>query len=157
MPFDEKLRGDCLAVFDSNVPLDFRPFERRQFEEFLRELPGPYLLLRSKAGRVVGCGGYAFDSSGIAGLCWGMVSADCHRFGYGRQLLVERLGRIVGEPSCTEVRLDTSQRALGFFLKMGFSLEHRVPDGIADGMDKCEMLLKLTDNVRLRVRGWSRG
>ena len=156
-PFDAKLRADCLAVFDSNVPLDFRPFERRQFEEFLHELPGPYLVLRAAAGRVVGCGGYAVDEMGIASLCWGMVSADRQKLGYGRRLLVERLARIVDEPRCAAIRLETSQRALGFFLKMGFSLEHRVPDGIADGLDKCEMLLNLTDSVRQRFGPRSRG
>ncbi|HEX8430709.1 MAG TPA: hypothetical protein VF625_05455, partial [Longimicrobium sp.] len=52
-------RDPCLAVFDSNVPDFFVPAERGEFAAFLDALPGPYLVVESAAGTVVGCGGYA--------------------------------------------------------------------------------------------------
>ena len=52
-------REDCLAIFDSNVPEDFRAEERVGFEAFLDALPGPYFVVVDDEGRVRACGGYA--------------------------------------------------------------------------------------------------
>ena len=78
-PYTSADRPDCLDLFDSNVPGYFVDGERAEFEHFLDELPGPYLVLVDERGAVVACGGYAIrPEDGVADLCWGMVHISRH-------------------------------------------------------------------------------
>lgn len=146
-PFKPSDRDACLAVFDSNVPDDFRAFERAGFESFLNAPRGPYFVLVD-AGTVLGCGGYAVDSHGVASLCWGMIRSDRHGKGLGRMLLRERLRFVAADETLGAARLETSHRAAGFFQKLGFELQEREPDGIDEGLDRCEMRLVLDPSTR---------
>lgn len=141
-------RRACLAVFETNVPDFFAPSEREEFEAFLVELPGPYLVLEDGSGHVVGCGGYAVaPGTATADLCWGMVARDRHGLGLGRLLTETRLARIRRDPAVEEVALRTSQRTRRFYERLGFVTERVVPNGFGPGLDRCEMWLRLTGAV----------
>lgn len=133
-------RSACLAVFDSNVPESFLPAERELFAAFLDDLPGPYFVLADEAGDVVACGGYAISTgTATADLCWGMVTRDRQGTGVGRWLVEIRLARIDADSSATDAALKTSQHTRAFYEKLGFTTTSVVRNGIAPGMDTCEM------------------
>ncbi|MFW6079187.1 MAG: GNAT family N-acetyltransferase [Gemmatimonadota bacterium] len=137
-------RDGCLAVFESNVSEFFLPSEREEFEAFLGDLPGPYLVLEDAAGRVVACGGYAVaPGTATADLCWGMVLRELQGTGLGRRLTEARLARIRRDGVARAVALRTSQHTRGFYERLGFATERVVPDGVAPGLDRCEMRLEL--------------
>ncbi|MFW6200941.1 MAG: GNAT family N-acetyltransferase [Gemmatimonadota bacterium] len=141
-------RAACVAVFESNVPEFFVPAEREEFEAFLDDLPGPYLVLEDATGRVVACGGYAVGSgTATADLCWGMVLHELQGTGLGRRLTEARLARIRREGVARAVALRTSQQTRGFYERLGFVTERVAPDGVAPGLDLCEMRLALADRV----------
>jgi GNAT superfamily N-acetyltransferase len=130
----------CLAVFDTNVPESFLTAERESFAAFLDELPGPYFVLADEAGDVVACGGYAISTgTATADLCWGMVTRDRQGTGLGRLLVEIRLERIGADSSATDAALKTSQHTRAFYERLGFTTTRVVRDGIAPGMDTCEM------------------
>jgi len=133
-------RSACLAVFDTNMPESFLPAERESFAAFLDELPGPYFVLANEAGDVVACGGYAISTgTTTADLCWGMVTRDRQGTGLGRLLVEVRLARISADTSATDAALKTSQHTRAFYETLGFSTTCVVQNGIAPGMDTCEM------------------
>ena len=137
-------REGCLAVFDSNVPDDFRVEERAEFEAFLDDLPGPYLVLEDEGGRIVACGGYAPEADGESvALCWGMVARDRQGEGLGRKLLEARLDRARADADYRRVVITTSHRTRGFFEKIGFEARQVTPDGIAPGLHRVDMTLEL--------------
>jgi len=141
---DEDLEA-CLAVFDSNVPTYFRIEERTDFEGYLRELPGPYLVAVDARGDVVACGGHARrdDPPGVADRCWGMARRDLHGRGIGRRLTLRRLDAARRDPRVEEVALNTSQRTTGFYERLGFRTVEVERDGYAPGLDRCEMRLSV--------------
>lgn len=142
----------CMALFDSNVPDYFHDAERDEFAAFLAALPGPYLVLVSDDGEVVGCGGYArVAGTGRADLCWGMVSKSVHRRGLGRALTQARIDRVLEDPTVTEVVLNTSQHTVGFYERLGFETVAVTPDGYAPGLDRCDMRLVVGGPIQIRM------
>jgi hypothetical protein len=133
----------CLAVFDSNTPTYFRPHEREDYEQFLSQLPGPYLVVVSDAGEVLACGGYGRDSDTTAVLTYGMVRADRHGQSLGTRLLEERLRRITTESDVPRVIVNTTQLTEGFFARFGFQTEAVTPDRYAPGLHGVRMSLQL--------------
>lgn len=143
-PWVESDRDGCLAVFDSNVPDFFVEDERPGFEEFLGDLPGPYLVLVGADGAVVGCGGWAVETgTATADLCWGMVRRDLHGRGLGRLLTEARIAGVRAEGRVRIVALHTSQHTTGFYERLGFATGEVVRDGYAPGLHRCEMRLEL--------------
>jgi ribosomal protein S18 acetylase RimI-like enzyme len=133
----------CLAVFDTNVPRYFAPFEKQQFAGDIPSIDC-YYVIEDDGGRIVGCGGYAVrPEASTADLCWGMIDQTLHGTGLGRLLLVERLERIRSRGDVDAVALNTSQHTTGFFERHGFVILKIIPDGYAPGLDRCEMVLKL--------------
>lgn len=137
-------RDACLAVFDSNVPEFFTPEERTPFAEFIDDLPGRYLVLEDVGGRIVACGGWAVETgSRTADLCWGMVARDLHGTGLGRALTRLRLDDVRRVGGLDAVSLHTSQHTTGFYERLGFTLVEVTEDGLAPGLDRCDMRLAL--------------
>ena len=133
----------CLKIFDSNVPRGyFLSHERGEYESFLDNLPGPYLVVEDES-EIVACGGFAPRRSevGAVSLCWGMITETRHRTGLGRFLLIERLRRLSRKTSV--VIANTSQHSCGFFSKSGFRTHRVVKDGICAGIDLHEMRMPL--------------
>jgi N-acetylglutamate synthase-like GNAT family acetyltransferase len=130
----------CLAVFDSNVPKFFKTDERDEFIGFLQALPGPYYVIEDEKGQIVACGGYGIKpGTSIADLCWGMVRQDLHGSGLGRLLTEERMRRALALEDISDFALSTSQLTTGFYEQMGFRTVDSTPNGIAPGLDRCEM------------------
>ena len=145
--FDRTDVDDCLAVFDSNTPRYFKPHERTQYEQFLANLPGTYLIVVSDEGVIVGCGGYAQDSDTTAVLTFGMVHAQYHRQSIGTRLLEERLDRIRRQFDVPKVVVNTTQLTEGFFARFGFQTETVTPDQYAPGLDGVRMCLRLQNEA----------
>ena len=133
----------CLAIFESNTPTYFLPYEREDYEQFLAKLPGAYLIVESEAGRILACGGYAQDNETTAVLTYGMVHADHHRQSLGTRLLEERLERIRREFEVMKVVVNTTQLTEGFFARFGFQTEIVTPDQYAPGLHGVRMSLGL--------------
>ena len=152
-------RALCLAVFDTNVPRYFRSGERGELESFLDDLPGPYLVLETAPGAIVGCGGYALADGGRrADLCWGMIRSEHHGQGLGRYLTRERLLRALRSPEIEEVALSTSQHTVGFYEGLGFRVVSVVCDGYGTGLDRCDMRLAVAREGReATLRQWTDG
>ena len=62
---------------------------------------------------------------------------------YGRLLLEERVRRATADPAVRRIRLSTSQRVRRFFEKLGFEAVEVEADGIAPGLDRVEMVLRV--------------
>jgi ribosomal protein S18 acetylase RimI-like enzyme len=134
----------ALDIFDSNVPEFFTTAERQVFEDFLQELPGPYFVVETTHGELVACGGYAVVlEHGRADLCWGMVSRTHHGQGVGRFLTALRLEAATADARVRAVVLNTSHLTRGFYERLGFTVERVAVDGIAPGVDRCDMRLEL--------------
>ena len=143
-PYSPADRAACLAVFDSNTPRFFNPSERPDFEKFLDAVDSPYFVMEHE-GAIAGSGGYAIaDDTSLASLVWGMVRADLHKLGLGRFLLMYRLREITKAGGVQLVRLGTSQHTAPFFEKQGFKVTGIRKDGYASGMDRVEMVMKLS-------------
>ena len=137
-------RAACLAVFDSNTPQFFNPGERPDFEKFLDAVDCSYFVMEHD-GAIAGCGGYAIaQDTSLASLVWGMVRGDLHKLGLGRFLLMFRLREITKAGGIQLVRLGTSQHTAPFFEKQGFKVTGIRKDGYASGMDRVEMVMKLS-------------
>jgi hypothetical protein len=142
-PYRPEHRGECLTLFDSNVPRFFRAEERGEFEAFLDAPPGPYLVGLADGG-VIAAGGYAEDrrGAGVWLLCWGMVAAPLHQQGFGRTLLDARLRALSEKAGFREVRVNTSQHTSGFFGRFGFVVTEIESDGFGPGLHRYAMSLR---------------
>src|SRR5690606_2996011 len=136
-------RPICLALFDSNVPESFTVAERSDFERFLDNLPGPYMVLTDESGLAIACGGYALNpDTSCADLCCGMVRRDRQREGIGRLLTELRLQRIQADSGVNEIVLRTSHAPAPFYERLEFAVEDLRLNGIALGLHLCTMRLK---------------
>lgn len=137
----------CLAIFDSNVPTYFAPEERAEFCEYLESVNDrdrPCLVLASN-GSVVACGGLITEAGNRqARLAWGMVDRAFHGRGVGTRLTRARLALARATPGITELGLETSQHTHGFYEGFGFTVSKITPNGIASGLDRWDMTLRLT-------------
>ena len=150
IPEDEK---DCLAIFDSNTPQYFAPQERQTFQGFLNRLAAPYsyFVIRNAGEKIVACGGIKLEPSNqLAKLRWDMVTAELHHQSIGTFLTLSRLDRICQFSEIQMVSLHTSQHSYQFYEKMGFVVQHIVPNGIVPGMHEYFMELNL-DRGRKQV------
>jgi ribosomal protein S18 acetylase RimI-like enzyme len=138
-------RGECLRLFDGNVPAFFAAGERAAFEAFLDQAAQQCAyraVLRD--GRIVACGGHALEPDGrTVSLCWGMVDPGLQRTGIGTALTLARLEAARSLPGTARIRLDTSQHTQGFYARFGFEAEAVTQDGYAPGLDRWEMILNL--------------
>jgi N-acetylglutamate synthase-like GNAT family acetyltransferase len=147
-PEDEK---ECLAIFDSNTLSYFAAQERETFQGFLNRLAAPYsyFVVRDAGAKIVACGGIKLEPSNqLAKLRWDMVSAELHHQSIGTFLTLSRLDRICQFQEIRTTSLHTSQHSYKFYEKMGFIVQHIIPDGIVPGMDEYFMQLNLDEGRR---------
>lgn len=137
----------CLAIFDSNVPTFFAPEERTDFCQFLGSINAgdrPYLVLTRK-DTVIACGGLITETGNRqARLAWGMVDRALHGQGLGTSLTQARLALARATSNIDELGLATSQHTSGFYEGFGFTVSKITPDGLASGLDRWDMTLRLT-------------
>lgn len=140
--YEPRDRAACLAIFDSNVPGSFLPFERAAFAEFLDRADRAYLVIEGDGGAIVACGGYAVaPGTTTADLCWGMVVQERQGTGLGRMLVEQRLARIAAHPAITRVAMNTSHHTQAFYERLGFTTARVTENGIAPGLHRYDMIL----------------
>lgn len=142
-PYAPTDRPACLAIFRSNMPEYFAPGELPLFTSWL-DKPGlaDYFVLEAD-GEAVGCGGfYALPEQRRANLAWGMVHADQHGRGYGRQLTDYRLRLMQERYAGYTLGLSTSQHTFGFYVKQGYKVKEVIRNGFGEGLDKYIMEMK---------------
>jgi ribosomal protein S18 acetylase RimI-like enzyme len=154
LDYKPSLRGACLDLFGSNVPLFFAESELPDFEGFLDEIEqggdrstgAKYYFVVQLGGRFVACGGFAVAPDGLAArMCWGMVGRAYQKQNIGRDFLLYRIRRIRQLFPYSSVALDTTQHSKGFYEKMGFVVTGITPDYYAPGMDSYDMELRADD------------
>jgi Acetyltransferase (GNAT) domain len=148
-PYRPADRHAVLAVFRSNVPRSFTEAEEPDFLRFVDDFRGPYFVLEEE-GRVVACGGIGVQGERVD-LCWGMVEEQRHRQGLGLALTAFRLCLACEVPGAREVHLNTSNEMVGFYTRLGFTLDRTVKDAIRPGLDLLFLHLELTDASRSRL------
>lgn len=141
-PWTPADREACLAVFDTNAPDYFHLQERAPFAAFLDHPSGSYFVADHE-GMIAACGGFALESPDVARLTWLMVRRDLQKSGVGRLLVFTAMKKLSAEAGPAMLRLHTTLAAAGFFEKLGFRSVETIPDGIAPGMDRVEMVKKL--------------
>lgn len=153
-PYTPADRDACLAIFDANTPRSFAPSERADFLRWLEQPAGRYGVLLDEGGSVVGCGGIEIGPGGsVTGLVWAMLAPSHQRRGLGRRLVEERLRWIAAIPEAREIRMDTSQHALGFYEKVGFRVIEYQEDGYGPGLHRFDLSLVVGDEFRRRYGG----
>jgi hypothetical protein len=139
--------NDCLSTFDSNVPLFFASEEREKFRSFLYRLTPPYyyFVVHNAKEEIVACAGMKLEfSNHSAMLRWDMVAREFQYQRIGTFLTMSRLYLLSQYSEIQMVNLHTSQHSYQFYEKMGFILQHFVPNGIIDGMDEYYLELKFS-------------
>ncbi len=136
-----------MSLLDANTPEFFGANERPDFEKFLDDLPGPYLVLLD-GSQVIGCGGYCIEDENdpnhdpntrVARTTWGMVHPDYKGLGLGKLLFIHRREMIKASGDADRIRVITSQFIAPFFTKLDFQEVRREKDVFADGIDLVEL------------------
>jgi len=154
-PVDEQ---ECLAIFDSNTPQYFAVQERETFQGFLNRLATPYsyFVVRDAGEKIIACGGIKLElSNQLAKLRWDMVAGELHHQKIGTFLALSRLYQICQFSDIRTISLHTSQHSYLFYEKMGFVVQHIIPDGIVPGMDEYFMQLNLDESRRQAIASFA--
>jgi GNAT superfamily N-acetyltransferase len=132
----------CLELFRSNVPLHLAAIEEDDYRAFLDDPFGDYYVFEDERGPVA-CGGlYVDDAERWVGIIWTMVRGDLLGQGIGRQMFAFLVDQIPESQRHFPVYLDTSQKALAFWEKMGFKVYDEQRDGYAPGLHRYDMKLE---------------
>ena len=146
-PYTSADRAACLALFDGNTPRFFAPKERAEFADFLSGAPSadaPYLVL-VRDDVLIACGGLNREpDTRHVTLTWGMVDRTLQGQGLGTSLTKARLAAARAMSDVDELRLETSQHTRGFYERFGFEVTKVTPDGFGAGLDRYDMVCKLT-------------
>lgn len=141
IPFQDKYKTECLAIFKSNVPKYFAEYEYDDFSKWIdTEQAKDYLLLEDN-NELVGCGGtFIDDEKKECGFAWGMIHQDHHGKGYGTFLSEYRIN-VLKQNSRYPIRLCTSQHTKAFYERLGFETYSFKKNGFSEGLDRYDMRL----------------
>lgn len=139
-------RQQVIAAFRSNVPDHFPASEESWLRACLDDPDGP-LFVMVEGPEVIAFGGYEISPFyNLATLVFGLVRADRHGTGLGRQLLDYRLRHMVKSKLRPRyVTVDTHPHTAGFFLRCGFVEIARWPGGYRSGRDRVDLRYEFTD------------
>ena len=139
-------RKQVIAAFRSNVPDHFPASEESWLRACLDEPDGP-LFVVLEGLEVIAFGGYEISPFyNLATLVFGLVRADRHGAGLGRQLLDYRLRHMAkAKLRPRYVTVDTHPHTAGFFLRCGFIEIARWPGGYRSGRDRVDLRYEFTD------------
>ena len=139
-------RKQVLAAFRTNVPDHFPASEESWLRACLDDPDGPlFVMVENKD--VIAFGGYEISPFyNLATLVFGLVRADRHGTGLGRELLAYRLRHMAkGKMRPRYVTVDTHPHTAGFFERCGFVEIARWPGGYRSGRDRVDLRFELTD------------
>lgn len=144
-------RKQVLAAFRTNVPDHFPAAEESWLRACLDEPDGPFFVIvegRGAQQQVLAFGGYEISPFyNLATLVFGLVRADRHGTGLGRQLLEYRLHHMTRSKQRPRyVTVDTHPHTAGFFERCGFVEIARWPGGYRSGRDRVDLRFDL-DNL----------
>jgi ribosomal protein S18 acetylase RimI-like enzyme len=143
-PYEPGDRASCLAIFDSLTPALLDSSALQLFELWLYQRAGLYFVVEHEES-IVGCGGYSFSpDQSVATLRWGMVRHSSQKMGLGRFLLMYRIREIGKEGTVGVVVAHSPRPSVGFFEKQGFRVNGIEKDAYAPGVDRLELIKKLT-------------
>jgi GNAT superfamily N-acetyltransferase len=143
-------RKQVLAAFRTNVPDHFPASEESWLRACLDDPDGPLFVMVEGKGpqqQVIAFGGYEISPFyNLATLVFGLVRADRHGTGLGRDLLHYRLRHMArAKMRPRYVTVDTHPHTAGFFLRCGFVEIARWPGGYRSGRDRVDLRFELTD------------
>ena len=154
-PYTPADKEACVAILHSSVPTYTLLEEVAEYAAWLdracvpgAEDPCEYLVGAPAPGAPLVCaGGVAYAvTAPVAVLCWGIVRTDQHRRGIGSALLTTRLDRVRARGGVESVLMNTTDAAVGFFLRHGFVVTGRVKDDYGPGVDRLDLALHLPAN-----------
>jgi N-acetylglutamate synthase-like GNAT family acetyltransferase len=138
-------KESCLLAFKTNVPTYFTDEEISDFSTFLERLGNASALNTSYFvvewnQNVIGCGGFGDkDDCGIISLCWGLISENYHKKGFGKALLLHRLNALKSLYPGLPLVMDTTQHSYLFFEKYGFQTIKITENFYATGLHRYDM------------------
>ena len=141
-------RKQVLAAFRTNVPDHFPASEESWLRACLDEPDGPLFVMvegKGKQQQVIAFGGYEISPFyNLATLVFGLVRADRHGTGLGRELLAHRLRHMAKSKHRPRyVTVDTHPHPAGFFERCGFIEIARWPGGYRSGRDRVDLRFDL--------------
>jgi GNAT superfamily N-acetyltransferase len=149
-------RPAVLAAFWSNVPAYFPASEEAWLCSCLDEPDGPlFVVTDGEDGKaeIVGFGGYELSEFyNLGTVVFGLIRADRHGTGIGRDLMVYRLRHMAKRQMRPRyVTVDTHPVTAGFFARCGFVEMARWPGGYRSGLDRVDLRFELTDEAVARL------
>jgi GNAT superfamily N-acetyltransferase len=141
-------RKQVLAAFRTNVPDHFPASEEAWLRACLDDPDGPLFVMvegKGKDQQVIAFGGYEISAFyNLATLVFGLVRADRHGTGLGRELLAYRLRHMANSKMRPRyVTVDTHPHTAGFFARCGFTEIARWPAGYRSGRDRVDLRFDL--------------
>ena len=143
-------RQQVLAAFRTNVPDHFPASEETWLRACLDEPDGPFfVVVEGTPQQVIGFGGYEISPFyNLATLVFGLVRADRHGAGIGRELLEYRLRHMASSKLPPRyVTVDTHPHTAGFFARCGFVEIARWPGGYRSGRDRVDLRYEFAGTV----------
>ena len=138
-PYTDTDHHDLLKAFDLNTPEYFDPKERVDFENFLANT-NPTFFTAILDNEAVGCMGYKIDGR-VGKITWAFIHPHYQGSGIGTALYRKCLTGMK-EAGCDELMVRTSQKAYGFFERLGFKTTYSEADFWGEGLDLVSMEIK---------------
>ena len=133
--------ADCLDIFDANCPEYFAPNERDEYAAFLAGAPDAYTVCELNDS-AVGAFGLSDDGDDAWRINWILVRPDAQGHGVG-SLVMERALQGARTSGAGLLRIATSPRSEGFFVRFGARPVSRLENGWGPGLDRVDMELAL--------------
>lgn len=150
-PYEPRDRAQCIAIFESNMPLFFAPSELADLEFWLngqdekrvvyKEAAAEHYYVVEQNNVIVASGGFFIPKEGVvANMTWGMVDHNLHKMGIGTALFKFRLEQIQNLYPGYSISLDTTKHSFRFFEKIGFKVVEITNDFYMEGMHRYDMV-----------------
>jgi len=139
-PYRDTDHPVCTSIFDANCPEFFAPNERREYEEFLEQVPGDYEVCEVD-GKVLGAFGL-FGDGEYKTLNWILLDPQSQGVGVG-SIIMERVIQLGRTSRASVVKIAASHKSAPFFARFGASAKSLTRDGWGPGMDRVDMELPL--------------
>ena len=136
----------CMALFESNCPEFFAPYERRDYTEYLADSPKDYVVCQA-GEKIIGAYGTCFNHDDERGhLSWILIDPNAQGSGVGTQM-VERVLTYFQSENVDVIEIAASQKSAPFFARFGAVEVSRTVEGWGPGLDRVEMELSCDRSV----------
>ena len=139
-PYTPADRTVCLQLIDANIPTNFAPNERADYEQFLDGHPATYRVGR-QGGDVLAAFGFMVDEN-RGRIQWIMVAPTVQGAGVGGTMMELALDE-ARRRDVLIIDIAASQKSAPFFAKYGAKPHKVTPEGWGPGLDRVDMELVL--------------